>query len=157
MIAAEHGENIDPMKLLKLVYYAHGWSLALLNRPLIDEQVQAWKYGPVVASVYHAFKFFGEEPITELTAEFKDDGKAYTPVVPSNTDERKLLERVWERYGHFSGVQLSNMSHEADSPWSYAWRENTEGLRSYAIDNRQIERYFKMKAERQKRDERRRP
>jgi len=44
------------MKLQKLVYYAHGWHLALNNEPLIDEQVECWQYGPVISSLFHEFK-----------------------------------------------------------------------------------------------------
>ena len=37
---------ITQMKLHKLVYFAHGWHLALKGEPLIDETLQAWDYGP---------------------------------------------------------------------------------------------------------------
>lgn len=46
-----HG--ISPLKLQKLIYMAHGWHLALLDKPLVeDEAPEAWKFGPVFASVY---------------------------------------------------------------------------------------------------------
>ena len=44
--------DISPMKLQKLVYYAHAWHLAFLGQPLIREEVQAWKFGPVIPDVY---------------------------------------------------------------------------------------------------------
>ena len=39
--------DITPMKLLKLVYIAHGWHLALSEgkKPLVNEASEAWKYG----------------------------------------------------------------------------------------------------------------
>ena len=43
--------DITPMKLQKLIYYAHGWLLAFLGTALIKEGVQAWKYGPVIHTV----------------------------------------------------------------------------------------------------------
>ena len=42
--AKESGETLTQMKLHKLIYYAHGWHLALTGEPLIDEPVQAWNY-----------------------------------------------------------------------------------------------------------------
>ena len=50
---------VSPMKLLKLVYLAHGWHLAIKGKPLIDEQIQAWDYGPVIQNLYHEIKGFG--------------------------------------------------------------------------------------------------
>ena len=46
----EQGERenipISPMKLQKLIYFAHGWCLAIRREALIMESVEAWKYGP---------------------------------------------------------------------------------------------------------------
>ncbi|MFK5281891.1 Panacea domain-containing protein, partial [Lacticaseibacillus paracasei] len=48
--------DISNLKLLKLLYYAQGTCLALLDRPLFSETIEAWRHGPVVPSVYQAFK-----------------------------------------------------------------------------------------------------
>ncbi|WP_131993555.1 type II toxin-antitoxin system antitoxin SocA domain-containing protein [Dokdonella fugitiva] len=40
------------MQLLKLVYLCHAWTLGLLGRPLLREEVQAWRYGPVFPALY---------------------------------------------------------------------------------------------------------
>ena len=70
-IAERDGKTLNPMKLQKLVYIAHGWHLAIRRRPLIRESVEAWKYGPVIADLYHEFKKFGNMPITERATEIK--------------------------------------------------------------------------------------
>ena len=67
-----HKENrpIHLLGLVKRVYIAHGFSLAMLDKPLIDprfDPVEAWKYGPVIPSVYHSFKQYKASPITEPT------------------------------------------------------------------------------------------
>src|SRR5208282_4587731 len=59
----ENLSRVDPLKLQKLVYFAHGWHLALRDQPLIDELVEAWDYGPVVPSLYHQFKRYGNQSI----------------------------------------------------------------------------------------------
>ena len=67
-LANEDNEPIRPLKLMKLVYIAYGYALALLNRSIIDyrfDKVEAWKFGPVIPSVYHSFKIYGKKPITE--------------------------------------------------------------------------------------------
>ena len=70
--ANETGKKLTPMQLIKLVYVANGWSLALLNRPLISEQIQAWQYGPVIPNVYRAFNRFGSAAITASLNERND-------------------------------------------------------------------------------------
>src|SRR5258708_10309168 len=44
----EEGKSVDPLKIQKLVYFANGWHLGLYGSPLIDEEVRAWTYGPVI-------------------------------------------------------------------------------------------------------------
>ena len=52
------------MKLIKLVYIAHGWHLALENgKSLISEAVMAWKYGHVINSLYQKLKRYGSQDI----------------------------------------------------------------------------------------------
>jgi len=59
------GKPVDPMKLQKLIYFAHGWHLGLIRHPLVDELFEAWEYGPVVPSIYHEFKMFGSRALSQ--------------------------------------------------------------------------------------------
>src|SRR5437762_397203 len=63
-LAKEEGKSLSPLQLQKLVYYAHGWNLGIRNAPLIDAPIEAWRFGPVVQSLYHEFKEYGNNPIT---------------------------------------------------------------------------------------------
>lgn len=38
---------ITHLKMQKLVYYAQGIHLCYTNKPLFDEEIQAWPHGPV--------------------------------------------------------------------------------------------------------------
>lgn len=154
---------ITPMKLLKLVYFAHGWHLGLTGRPLINEPVQAWKFGPVIPSIYHAVKKYGNNPIRHLIADedffaagAESDGSigltpfAYSidqgPEVPQNHFAKKLVAKIWEVYGGFTPIQLSNLTHEPGSPW-YETPTRDE-KRGAMIDEQRIRDYFKAQAER---------
>jgi uncharacterized phage-associated protein len=72
-IAEKAGQRLTPMKLQKLVYFAHGWHLGLTGEPLLDEEIQAWSFGPVVRSVYNAFRDCGGDEITHKGSEFVPD------------------------------------------------------------------------------------
>ena len=41
-IDREAGDSITHLKLQKLVYYAQAWFLALNDKPLFEEEMQAW-------------------------------------------------------------------------------------------------------------------
>ena len=52
------GEKLTLLRLVKYVYIAYGFSLALIDKSIINDRfdrVEAWKYGPVIPSVYHSF------------------------------------------------------------------------------------------------------
>ena len=128
-IAKRDGKTLQPMKIQKLVYIAHGWHLALLDKPLIEDPVEAWRWGPVIKDLYHEFKEFGRTPITkkatDLNFEEKPGGgiriKFETPNLEQCSDDpdtaKAFLERVWKVYGTFTSTQLSNMTHKKGAPW----------------------------------------
>jgi uncharacterized phage-associated protein len=125
--------GLTPLALLKLVYIAHGWSMIHLNQPLLSEQPQAWQYGPVVPSLYHAIKQFG--------------ASAVMYPIPGDTDPQVLspeaaglIQAVYKAYGHLSGVQLSNMTHQPDTPWSRAW---TTAGKNALISNNEIQEHYR--------------
>ncbi len=138
------GEELTPMKLIKLVYIAHGWHLGIFDQPLINEAVQAWKYGPVVESVYKEFRHFYNKPITRLGETFTDDLQTVTPLV--NESKNQLLDRVWDVYGKFNGLQLSTLTHQKDTPWDITWNVK-DGKNQHAaiIPNQLILEHYKSK------------
>ena len=64
-LAKEEKNLICNLKLIKLMYVAQGLSLSLLDKELFPEPIEAWRYGPVIPSIYHEFKHFGKDPIDE--------------------------------------------------------------------------------------------
>ncbi len=73
----EAGDVITHLKLQKLVYYAQAWYLANFNRPLFDEDMQAWTHGPVVPSLWKEYRDCGWDGIPP-SADFNIDNKELT-------------------------------------------------------------------------------
>ncbi len=113
--------DLTPMKLIKLVYIAHGWNLAILDNPLIFEPIQAWQYGPVIESLYHGFKCFGNAKISSDFMEKIGQPMALQPADSSFS----LLGKVWEKYSPVSALQLSALTHQPGTPWDTTW--NVQG------------------------------
>lgn len=114
-------KELSPMKLQKLIYYAHGWHLAIFNEPLINENVEAWSYGPVIPSIYHEFKEFGNKTINRFALDIDMSSARFNVYYPniSEQDEqtKELLDRIWEVYSDASAIQLSNATHAIGTPW----------------------------------------
>jgi uncharacterized phage-associated protein len=100
-LAKKKDKFITPMKLQKLVYFAHGWCLALSDEPLIDEKIEAWKYGPVVTSLYHEFKRYGNDGIKEHAVEFKHLEVISNLQILYLLSKMKMLNNYFIRYGKF--------------------------------------------------------
>ncbi len=141
----EH-EGLTPMKLLKMIYMAHGVFLADCNKPLIQEDVIAWRYGPVIENVYNAFKHYGNNPITELACD--EQGNLYE-INPLADDGKVLtvLNAVWDACLDHTAIQLSNWSHEANSPWDITYNKLPGGhFGKLPIKNEVIKDYFQKAA-----------
>ena len=133
--------EMSPMKLQKLVYYAHAWSLAVFDEPLIIDRIEAWKFGPVIPTLYHEFKSFGNRKIDRLAAELDFNSLREIPaeLPEGSSDEKALVQKIWEIYGELTPVQLSNMTHRSSEPWSQIPKKRP-GL---MIPNELISRCFK--------------
>lgn len=103
----EYGDIISNLKLQKLLYYAQGFHLALHKKPLFNEEIVAWQYGPVVEKVYYDFKQHGAGAIP-VPDNFDN---SYL-----NDDELELLKEIYHVFGQFSALKLMEMTHE-EVPW----------------------------------------
>ncbi|KAA3436976.1 Panacea domain-containing protein [Rufibacter hautae] len=134
------GEPVTNMKLVKLVYIAHGWYLGLSGQPLLTEPVEAWKYGPVVPSIYYSFKDYGGEAIRQMVT--AGNATESSPVSLSDPDLVPFLEKIWEVYGQFSGVDLSAMTHQDQTPWKQVWDTQGKHSNNVIIPNDLIKEYY---------------
>lgn len=125
----EAGDLISNLKLQKLVYYAQGFHLAMFERPLFLEPIEAWTHGPVVPSLYQEFKEYGSgavpQPSKERTVHF-------------SKDTHDLLDEVYNVYGQYDAWKLRNLTHE-DPPWRDTYRLRPSGTIPHAA----MQEYFK--------------
>ena len=97
------------LKLQKLLYYAQGYALVLLGRPLFPERIKAWSHGPVVPQVWHEFKDL-ESPLPR-----PED----LDLLAVDPEARAILDRVYSELGQFSAWRLREMTHQ-EQPWKEA-------------------------------------
>ena len=142
--ADSEGLEITILKLLKLVYIGYGWVLALTDRKLFEEDIQAWQHGPVIPSLYNEFKHFGRKPITSFATDF--DLETFELCVPEidkdDEDVLLILGRVWDIYHKFTASALRNKTHESGTPWTETYTEDGE---TKIISTPLIKEHFKKK------------
>ena len=119
-----------PMQLNKMTYIAHGWCLAIYNKALIVEDIEAWKYGPVVPILYYEFKKYGGNTVPHKQIEETNHIRP---------EDRALLNKIIEVYGKYDGVELSAMTHQKGTPWHRVWHNNG---RNSVIPNDMIKEYY---------------
>jgi uncharacterized phage-associated protein len=130
-LARSKQKLLTNMQVQKLVYFAHGWHLAITGNPLIRDAVKAWNFGPVIPPLYNALKKYGNGTMDEII-----------PGHPPPDREgfaSELIGRIMEIYGHLSGPKLSAITHLDGSPWDITYKKEKFSI----IDNDLIKNYFK--------------
>lgn len=129
--------KLTNLKLQKILYYAQGWYLANFNRPLFEDPIEAWKYGPAIRSVYQEFKDAGSSVLDVPIADWEINE------VDNNT--KKFLDDIWEVYKIYSGSDLITLTH-TDEPFTEARKNLKEGDDSdIEISKLSMQNFFKEK------------
>lgn len=145
---SEDGGTPGFVRIHKLVYFAHGFYLAFYDKPLIEEQLEAWQWGPIFPSLYYAL--FGHN-IPEVMA-------SLTGV--KDPQQRAFLESLASGLRSVRTSQLSATAHMPGSPWNEAVTKATESTdtsvdflryhlpRIVVIEREVVRQYFKGATER---------
>lgn len=120
------GDTINPLKLQSLLYFSAGWSLAVLGRPLFDEEIQGWEHGPVVRSVWDRLSSHGWN---DLAADALDAAMEF------DAETISLLEDVFRAYAEFTMAELEKMACETPP-----WKASRKGLQPWDLAKRAIDR-----------------
>ncbi|PDZ12351.1 hypothetical protein, partial [Bacillus anthracis] len=60
-----------------------------------------------------------------------------------------FLDNIWNSYGKYTGIALSEMRHAAGSPWDQTWRQSA-GIRNVSIPFELMRDHFKRAADKAK-------
>ncbi len=104
---SNEGDGISNLKLQKLVYYVQGFFCALHDKPIFENNIEAWRHGPVVEELYHQFKDNGSNPISI---------DPFFDAQSLNAEEAEITSDVYTVFGQYSAWRLRDMTHE-EPPW----------------------------------------
>lgn len=121
-ILEQRGE-MSTMKLQKLCYYAQAWGLVWDDKPLFEENFEAWANGPVCRELFAKTKGKYSVSASDETGGMNN----------LTEEERDTIDAVLEHYGDKSAQWLSQLTHMEDP-----WKEAREGIPAGVGCNRVI-------------------
>lgn len=136
-------QKTTPLQSIKLTYISHGFNLAINDKPLVDEDIEAWQYGPVIPSLYHILKKYGSKPIQRLSycgtllTDVRERRKFIEQTI--DAESRDVIDQVLNMYGGFSGMELVNLTHKPDTPWRKYYKQ---GVPNIKIPNSAIKKHY---------------
>lgn len=119
--------TLSHLSVQKGLYLAHMIYLGISGgRPLVDEDFEAWDYGPVLPSLYHDLKMFGRKPVKNI---FWSSG------VPDGADEAGVLDNIGRQIKGVGPGVLVHLTHRPNGAWAKHYRP---GVRGTVIPNKDI-------------------
>lgn len=124
-------KGLTQLQIQKLVYIAHGWTLALCDEPLTNVEPEAWSRGPVYVSLRSRLARFGADRITEAirlndnnpSVIMSVTGRGHIFSAKFTNNEESIIKQVWDIYSKFSGFQLSMLTHKKGTAWAQTYSE----------------------------------
>ena len=114
-LASHENKRLTNMQLQKLVFFAHGAHLAAYNAPLIDDEVRAWDFGPVIPELYERLREYGSGYVDPVLSRYREREFGHAG------SEHQAVRSVWQAYREHSAWELSSISHRPGSPWDQIW------------------------------------
>lgn len=106
-VASRGQNNFTHLKLQVLLYYAQGFHLGRVYRPIFPENIEAWPQGPVVRPVWVVFQNYTVLPIRQIIVPVGGVFNDYQTV---------LLQWIYSRIGRLDGESLADRASQ-ESPY----------------------------------------
>lgn len=115
-----NGRKTSHIRIQKLCFVTHGWSLALLNQSITFDTVSLYKYGPLYEKIYKScVYYYGSGIITAIHE--KDIELDYNrgEIIVENFSEKEkhLINAVYNNYKDWTTSQLSSHILNKEKPW----------------------------------------
>lgn len=104
-------EELTQMKTMKLLYYIQAASLSITGHRMFNNDIVAWRYGPVIEEVHD--KYRGHRGIVgEIT---ENDLNDYSEL-QNDYEASSILNSIYDVYGYSSAYDLMRQTH-SEKPW----------------------------------------
>ena len=124
----KEGFGVTNLKLQKLLYFVQAAFLKIYGKPCFKEDMQAWTLGPVIPSVYHEFKRYGNMDIPTVSEyegpEYDFSGEK-TPYDDSVIQQRhkETINFIVELFKNYAASTMISITHSQNG-WKNAYQRN---------------------------------
>ena len=119
-------KSMTNLKLQKMIYLVYAEYLEKTGRKLFKDDIIAFKYGPVVPSVYEYYKDNGRNNIQVDKDEEIFAQEITLPMVLArflqSLDEKNVIDSIqstFEKYGQLTASELVAITHRKGTPWDH--------------------------------------
>lgn len=106
----EENKPISNLQLQKILYYIQYEFLKETDRVLFLDDIEAWRFGPVIPNVYYYFCNFGAMPITIKFKEYKN--------IIKDLEKFNLIDYVVEKKRQQNPWDMIKETHKDNGPWA---------------------------------------
>ena len=142
----KNNAHISNLKLQKILYFIQAGFYMNKGIECFNEDIEAWKYGPVVPEVYHEFKQYGSNNIPYIT-EYWDfsDGVFNCKNIKYNDDfiddnDKMIINQLIDLCNERTASQLVDITHK-QTPWLESYASGINNI----ISKDKLQNFFKGK------------
>ncbi len=105
-LAFESDYVLNTTQVQKLLYILYGYYLSTYNHKIINEDPQAWPFGPVFPRTREAINYQKINKLENISNDLQNDSLL-----------TEILRKIVENYGDFPATKLSAWSHSQGGAW----------------------------------------
>lgn len=117
------GRNVNNLRLQKLLYFVQAKYLVEREKPLFEERMEAWNFGPVVLKVYRKYRYYG---LVSIPCKNEYDNFSI------QSDDRKIIDSMLDSCSKYATSTLIDIVHGQD-PWIQAHQSKDRTITPLAI------------------------
>lgn len=117
------------LKLEKLCYLCYADYLCKAGKRLFEDKIYAFRYGPVVGTVYENYKKYGDLEIDEYEKIIEKQERLELPwesrisFAENGIEKVKSINETLEKYGKLPAWELVQITHNEGTPWEHVYKE----------------------------------
>lgn len=148
-IAGEYHRKVNNLELQKYLYFLNARFLVETGEPLFQDDIEKWKFGPVIPTVYHEYKNFGAASINAVSNHETlqiVDGKVVFVEKPSNfnclkSEVKRIINETVNSLSMIDRFDLVEKTH-THTEWKKDELRIMNGERHLKYSNDGIKEYF---------------
>ncbi len=119
-VCTEKSESITNLHLQKILYFLQVEVLRKYDMRLFEDDIEAWKFGPVVREVYHEYRGYGGLEIARI---YDDCKNIFDDFEVNNKNFKKFLDNLIIKLSKENAWNLVKISHSKNSAWEKTFKD----------------------------------